>query len=171
MIKRCWKVVGVKPNKSSCLFVLRDDKIIEGKQDYEEWSFQGEDRCQIVLPTDVNTKMLSDKSVKDKLLQIFSIGKEKSIDKIRSKPDMYAWTIGKYFTGFYTAKGLCVKDDGKIYNEDSIVIDCIGIHSGSVNKVARELLELFKQESVLVKYSFLYEQTDKYVAVAFFVTP
>lgn len=165
----------VKPNKASCLFVLRDDMIFKGNQCCEEWLFQGKDSYQIVLPTDVKIKMLSDEAVKDKLMQVFSIGKKRSfvqrlINKIIKKQEMYAWTIGNYFSGFYTAKGPYVKNDGKIYNKKSLVIDCVGLPYNLLFKIAGELKDMFKQESVLVKYSFLHKQTNEHRNVAFFVS-
>lgn len=67
------------------------------------------------------------------------------LDKIRRKNNVYAWTIGRYLVGTYTG------NNGKTFNENSISIDVIGINKDTLFKIAEQLKDTFKQESVLVK--------------------
>ncbi len=144
----------VKPNKPSCLFVLdENNKISEEKNLIDKnWATDDVSGGQIVFSVAVNSKMFADEAGKNKLLQAFSTVTNKSfikkvLDKIRRKQDVYAWTIGKYFVGRYTGKR-----NNKIYNERSLVIDCMGLTYKELFKLAEELMNLFNQESVLVKY-------------------
>ncbi len=142
----------VKPNKSSCIAVSSEDnKIIEGKQDNENELFKGEASGQILFSTEVNSKMLSDNVVKNKLLQVFSTVRNRMfakrlINKIIGKHNSYDWEIEKRL-GTYTGK------DGKTYNENLIVINCGGITKDPLFKVAEELMDVFNQASALVKYN------------------
>lgn len=61
-------------------------------------------------------------------------------------PTKYTWTIGSYFIGKY------IGPDNNTFNKDSMVVDCIGITKDLLFEIAEELIDEFKQFSVLVKY-------------------
>jgi hypothetical protein len=54
-------------------------------------------------------------------------------------------SIGNFIKGRYKA------NDGTLYDEKSLSIEIIGVTDGVLNKVAKDLANEFKQESVLVK--------------------
>lgn len=148
----------IEPSKSSCLFVLFDEnRLDEDEKDYDKWLFTGEEGGQIVFSTDVNSKKLADNAIKNKLLQLFSTVKnrltvDKTLDKVRQDNKINYWTIGKYLIGTYTVKAKNHNQKDKVFNENSLSIDCIGITQELLFKVAEEVRDIFKQESVLVRY-------------------
>jgi hypothetical protein len=64
---------------------------------------------------------------------------------IKNNPEIFGVTIGNFVKGRYKAK------DGSLYDESSLSIEIVGITSDVLNKVAEELAQEFKQETVLVK--------------------
>lgn len=104
----------------------------------------------IVFSTDVNAETLSSNRfinfLKQKLVTISNrINATKKIDKIAKENELVGWTIGHYLDGRYTAK------NGKEYGENSLSVEIIGVTFDTLYKIAMELCESFKQESVLLK--------------------
>ena len=74
------------------------------------------------------------------------LSKDNKINRVISKhKDVYGVTIGKFVKGRYKA------DDGSLYDETSLSIEIVGISPETLNEVAKDLAEEFKQETVLVK--------------------
>lgn len=104
----------------------------------------------ITFSTDVNAKDLNDNQlinwIKQKTTTIKNkLTKYKKIDNISQKHSLAAWTVGKFLSGRYTAK------NGKVFDENSLSVEIIGIDSTELIKIAEELCIAFLQESVLVK--------------------
>lgn len=104
----------------------------------------------ITFSTDVNAVELSPNKlvnwVKQKVATIGNrLGKNKKIDKIASKNGAVAWTVGNFLNGRYMSKR------GKGFGEKSLSLEIVGISSEQLQKIAEELCEEFKQETVLVK--------------------
>ena len=147
------KNLKVVPSKDKCLFVITDKIVSEADADldkYEKMLFNGPAGGQIIFSTDVNSKDFSNNKFKNFIIQKFKTFKnrftaKKSLDKIRRKNDIYAWTIGQYFQGVYTG------ENGKTFSEESIVIDIIGVSKKEIFKLAEEICKVFDQDLVLVK--------------------
>jgi len=67
------------------------------------------------------------------------------VENIAQKHAPTRWTIGKYLKGRYTDK------NGKVYSEDSLSIEIIGISDDALTETAEELCKAFNLESVLIK--------------------
>lgn len=147
----------IEPSREKCMYVIANksdtsfiDEGEDGKDKWERFLFNSESGGTIVFSTDVNSLELSKNSFKNKIMQIYETFKNrrfalKMLDKIRRKNNVYAWTIGRYLVGTYTG------NNGKTFNENSISIDVIGINKDTLFKIAEQLKDTFKQESVLVK--------------------
>jgi hypothetical protein len=148
----------IEPSREKCMYVIADksdtpfiDEGEDGKDKWEKYLFNSERGGTIVFSTDVNSLELSKSAFKNRLMQIYETFKNrrfalKMLDKVRRRNDVYAWTIGRYLVGTYTG------NDGKTYNENSISIDVVGIGKDTLFKIAEQLKDEFKQESVLVKW-------------------
>ena len=104
----------------------------------------------IVFSTDVNaldvSKISFVNNVKQKLLSWKNrLNKNKYIDGLAKKYNLFGWTIGNYFTGRYTGK------NGKTYSEKSSSVEIIGVSKNILVEIATDLCSMFKQESVLLK--------------------
>lgn len=104
----------------------------------------------IVLSTDVNAVQVSSNKlvnwVKSKWETLKNrLGKDKKINDIAQKHNLVGWTVGKFLRGRYTAK------NGKVFDENSLSIEIVGIPDDKLIEVAEDLCNAFKQESVLVK--------------------
>lgn len=104
----------------------------------------------ITLSTDVNAISLNENKiinwVKQKVANLQNkLTKDKKINSIGQKYNLDAWTVGKSLSGRYTAK------NGRVFDENSISIEVIGIDSNELLSIAEELCIMFLQESVLVK--------------------
>ena len=73
------------------------------------------------------------------------LSKNKLVRFIKNNPEIFGVTIGNFVKGRYKAK------DGSLYDESSLSVEIVGITSDVLNKVAEELAQEFKQETVLVK--------------------
>ena len=69
----------------------------------------------------------------------------KTLDKIRRTNNINAWTIGRYLEGVYTSN-----ITNETFSEKSIVISILDCDRKTLFKLAKEIREQFKQESVLV---------------------
>ena len=67
------------------------------------------------------------------------------IKRIAQKQEPAGWTIGKFFKGRYTAK------NGKVYSEDSLSVEIIGITDDTLTETGEEFCRVFNLESVLIK--------------------
>jgi hypothetical protein len=104
----------------------------------------------IIFSTEVNAIELSKNKfinwIKQKVETIKN--KFKSYDKIDTlakKYDLVGWTVGKFLNGRYTGR------DGKIYDENSLSVEVVGIDSTTLINIAEDICREFNQESVLVK--------------------
>jgi hypothetical protein len=118
----------------------------------EEIDFEFEDKGGvIVFSVNVNAVELSKNKlvrfIKNKLETVTNIlFKSSKINKvIKNNPEIFGVTIGNFVKGRYKAK------DGSLYDESSLSVEIVGITSDVLNKVAEELAQEFKQETVLVK--------------------
>ena len=104
----------------------------------------------IVFSTDVNSIELSKCGFKNWLIQKYKtltnrFKSRKTLDILRRKNDISAWTVGRGFRGIYTGK------NGRTFDGNSIVIDIVGQKFRKVVKLAKEICEEFNQECVMVK--------------------
>jgi uncharacterized protein YuzE len=118
----------------------------------EEIDFEFEDKGGvIVFSVNVNAVELSKNKlvrfIKNKLETATNVlFKSSKINKvIKNNPEIFGVTIGNFVKGRYKAK------DGSLYDESSLSVEIVGITSDVLNKVAEELAQEFKQETVLVK--------------------
>ena len=70
------------------------------------------------------------------------------VESIAQRHEPLGWTIGKDLKGRYTDK------NGKVYSEDSLSIEIIGISDDALTETAEELLKEFILESILIKSYF-----------------
>ena len=104
----------------------------------------------IVFSTDVNSIELSRCGFKNWLVQKYKtltnrFKSRKTLDILRRKNDISAWSVGRGFRGIYTGK------NGRIFDENSIVINIVGQKFRKVVKVAKEICEESNQECVMVR--------------------
>lgn len=104
----------------------------------------------IIFSTEVNAVKQSENKIinwlKKKVKTIKNrFTAEKKLDKIAQAHDLVGWTVGKFLHGRYTGK------NGKVYDENSISVELIGISSDELIKIAEEVCRAFDQEAVLVK--------------------
>lgn len=105
----------------------------------------------IIFSTEVNAEnMMSNNRLVNFLKQKFASFRDrlynyKKIDNIANNYNLVGWTVGKFLSSKYTTK------NGRIYNEDSLSVEIIGIDTDELNNIAEDLCIEFLQESVLIK--------------------
>ena len=104
----------------------------------------------IVFSTDVNAVELSPNKIKNWVKQKIAtytnrFQTTKMIDKIADKHQLIGWTIGHYLDGRYKAK------NGKMFGENSLSVEIIGINFEKLISIAEDICRDFKQESVLLQ--------------------
>lgn len=104
----------------------------------------------ITFSTDCNALELDKNRFLNAIKQFFQTWKQrftytKTIDKVAQGYNVAGWTIGKFLNGRYTGK------DGKVYDENSITVEIIGVTSNKLIAIAEDLCRIFNQESILVK--------------------
>ena len=104
----------------------------------------------IVFSTDVNAVELSPNKIKNWFKQKIAtytnrFQSTKMIDKIADKHQLIGWTIGHYLDGRYKAK------NGKMFGENSLSVEIIGINFEKLISIAEDICRDFKQESVLLQ--------------------
>ena len=104
----------------------------------------------IALSTDVNAVNLNKNSFINAIKQWLLTWKQRlnyvnSVDKIAQKYNLVGWTVGRFLKGRYTGK------NKKVWNENSITIEIIGVPTDELIKIAEDLCSEFNQESVLLK--------------------
>jgi hypothetical protein len=140
--KYLYKAIRINPNK------IIDKSIINEAIEFEP--AENEQGGMIIFSTEVNAIELSKNKfinwIKQKVETIKN--KFKSYDKIDTlakKYDLVGWTVGKFLNGRYTGR------DGKIYDENSLSVEVVGIDSTTLINIAEDICREFNQESVLVK--------------------
>ena len=84
--------------------------------------------------------------IKQKVMTLTNKMKYKSkIDSIADNHNLVGWTVGKFLDGRYKAK------NGKMYGENSLSVEIVGVPVDTLIDIATELAREFDQESVLVK--------------------
>lgn len=61
------------------------------------------------------------------------------------KYELIGWTVGKFLSGRYTDR------TGKVYDENSLSVEVVGINSETLINLAEDICRDFEQETVLVK--------------------
>lgn len=105
--------------------------------------------CSITFSTDVNSVALSSNPIINALKQrIVSMRNrrhaESKIDRIAANLSIDGWTITSGLRGKYR------DSNGRVFTENSIRIDLIGVEADKAEYLARILCREFKQESVLM---------------------
>ena len=110
----------------------------------------------IVFSTDVNSIPLSNNAIVNKFKQFFKTWQNRltathMIDNISISHKVGGWTIGHFLNGRYKDY-----DTGEMFSENSLSLEIAGIDSDELMQIARELCNVFKQQTVMVKdYSTL----------------
>ena len=104
----------------------------------------------IIFSTEVNAVKQSENAIinwiKKKVKTIQNKFKTyNKVDQIAQKYDLVGWTVGKFLNGRYTGR------NNKVYDENSISIEIVGITSETLIKIAEDICNAFEQESVMVK--------------------
>lgn len=104
----------------------------------------------IVFSDEINAVKMADNKlvnwIKQKAATINNkISRSKKIDDIAQRHDLFGWTVGKFLRGRYTGK------DGKVYSENSLSVEVVGVDFDTLISIAEDLCRAFNQESVLVK--------------------
>ena len=110
----------------------------------------------ITFSTDLNAVQLSKNVVLNKIKQTIETFKQRLlrfkkihnlINRFNEKEDEYigAYSVGNFFHGKY------VGDNGEMFNEKSLSIEINGLSSKSLVRLAEDIADEFKQETVLVK--------------------
>lgn len=139
--------------------IYRDKVIEQNLLEYEKITpeFKG---GMIILSTEVNSlgsNTLVGK-LKSKINSISNrIKASNKIDAAVSKNGAIGWTIGKFLHGRYKDRS------GKIFDENSLSIELVGIDTDKLDDIANDLAIEFNQESVLVKN---YNDSDIYFIYA-----
>ena len=116
-----------------------------------EWETPDDERGGIIsLSTDCNALELNKNRFVNTLKQFINTWKQrltytKRIDKVAQDHNLMGWTVGKFLNGRYTGR------NGKVWNENSVTIEVIGVTSDKLLNISKDLCNEFHQESVLVK--------------------
>lgn len=65
--------------------------------------------------------------------------------ELAQKYELIGWTVGKFLSGRYTDR------TGKVYDENSLSVEVVGINSETLINLAEDICRDFEQETVLVK--------------------
>lgn len=137
------------PSTPKTYYFNSDSELSESETiDIEDFNDKG---GIITFSTEVNAVKSSENElvnwVKNKVETLknnFNLNKK--INSVLNKHDeVYGVSIGNFIKGRYKA------NDGTLYDEKSLSVEIIGITPDTLNKVAKDLANEFKQESVLVK--------------------
>jgi hypothetical protein len=134
-----------KNNDSDVKKIILDDSIEEGV----EYTFDKKGGI-ITFSTDVNA-VYSNSSLINKLKlflktmnnRFFYSSKIQNV--MKKHDDVYAFTIGRFLKGQYKSK------DGRIFNENSLSVEIVGISSKTLISISENICKEFEQECVLVK--------------------
>lgn len=139
---------GMKKNNFPKITFSEEKTLISEGIDFEPE--ENEKGGIIVFSTDVNAVEFSPNKIKNWLKQkIATISNRfqstKKIDKIADKHQLIGWTIGHYLDGRYKAK------NGKMFGENSLSVEIIGVDFDKLLHIAEDICKDFKQESVLLQ--------------------
>lgn len=144
--------IDVIPSKDKCLYVVNN-------VNNNSSNLGG----QIIFSTDITLDKFNEKHIKEELPAIFNKAKEKyssscfyrklkvMFDKFFNKNQTYSWTIGNYVVDSFTNKSFPNKGHYETFNENSIVIDCIGVPKLILYIAADELRKMFNETCILIK--------------------
>ena len=140
--KFLYKAIKIIPSK-----IIESSIISEGIEFEPAESEQG---GMIIFSTEVNAIELSKNKFINWIKQKVESFKNKfksydKIDNLAKKYDLVGWTVGKFLSGRYTGR------DGKVYDENSLSVEVVGIDSNTLISLAEDICREFDQESVLVK--------------------
>lgn len=104
----------------------------------------------IIFSTEVNAVELSKNKFINWIKQKINSLKNKfnsyeKIDALAKKYELIGWTVGKFLSGRYTDR------TGKVYDENSLSVEVVGINSETLINLAEDICRDFEQETVLVK--------------------
>lgn len=128
--------------------VTEDNTIL---QEGIDWEVPNDIKGGIIsLSTDCYTLELDNNKFINAIKQFISTWKQrltygKIIDRIAQKHNLIGWTIGKFLRGHYTSK------NGKVWDENSLTVEIVGVTLDDLITIAEDLCREFKQESVLLK--------------------
>lgn len=130
-----------------------ESKIINKSVIYEGIEFEPsaeEQGGMIIFSTEINALKLSDNKfinwIKQKVESLKNRLKSyNKIDKLAQSYDLVGWTVGRFLNGRYTGR------DGKVYDENSLSVEVVGINTETLINLAEDICNEFNQESVLVK--------------------
>ena len=136
--KHLYKAIQVNPNK----IIISEGIEFEPSPDYQGG--------MIIFSTEVNSIKLSDNKfinwIKQKIKTLKNnFSKFNKIDKLAQKHDLVGWTVGRFLNGRYTGR------DNKVYDENSLSVEIVGVDTNTLIEIAEEICREFEQETVLVK--------------------
>lgn len=104
----------------------------------------------IIFSEEVNALSQSSNKVinwiKQKVMTLTNrIRYKNKIDTIADNHNLVGWTVGKFLDGRYKGK------NGKMYGENSLSVEIVGVTVDTLIDIATELAREFEQEAVLVK--------------------
>lgn len=142
----------VDKDRTSFKGTVSGDEITEGI----DWEVPDDKKGGIItVANKVNAVQMDENALKDwikKKLATMSnrLFGTRKLDKISKRnKDVYGYTIGKFLHGRYKSQSEANK--GKVFDEDSISVEIVGVDSKTLLKVAEEICRDFVQETVLVK--------------------
>lgn len=140
--KYLYKAIKVDKNK------IIDTNIINEGIEFEPSN--NEQGGMIIFSTEVNAIELSKNKFINWIKQKVESLKNKfssyeKIDALAKKYELVGWTVGKFLSGRYTDR------TGKIYDENSLSVEVVGINSETLINLAEDICRDFGQETVLVK--------------------
>lgn len=138
---------AIRVDESKIIDQQKPNVIVEGIEFEPSETEQG---GMIIFSTEVNAIKQSENKIinwlKKKIKSIKNKLKTYSkVDQIAQKYDLVGWTVGKFLNGRYTGR------DHKVYDENSISVEIVGITSETLIKIAEDICKEFEQESVMVK--------------------
>lgn len=136
--KHLYKAIQINANK----IIISEGIEFEPSPDYQGG--------MIIFSTEVNSIKLSDNKfinwIKQKIKTLKNnFSKFNKIDKLAQKHDLVGWTVGRFLNGRYTGR------DNKVYDENSLSVEIVGVDTNTLIEIAEEICREFEQETVLVK--------------------
>ena len=140
--KYLYKAIKMNPSK-----IIESSIISEGIEFEPAETEQG---GMIIFSTEVNAVELAKNKfinwIKQKVESLKNkFQSYKKIDELAKKYDLVGWTVGKFLSGRYTGR------DGKVYDENSLSVEVVGIDTETLISLAEDICREFGQESVMVK--------------------
>ena len=138
---------AIRLDESKILAQQKPNVISEGIEFQPSENEQG---GMIIFSTEVNAIEQSTNAIinwiKKKVKTLQNKFKMNSkVDQIAQKYDLVGWTVGKFLHGRYTGR------NHKVYDENSISVEIVGINTDTLIHIAEDICKAFEQESVMVK--------------------